>query len=142
MWNNWKGASYDRAVQTNMNEELYHRGHPNATLVTSLALSVVGYLEQYPICFDVGGLPQMQNDVNALQGWDGQGERHDTAVPGWAEHWNHCGGCSVLSCNCFGKETELSFFTLSRRSELKTPNSRTAGLDDRSEGLSRRLAEL
>lgn len=51
----------------------------------------------------------MRTNCNKLQVRDRPGESRDTAVEGWAKHWNDLGGRGALDCRCVGKEMVLPF---------------------------------
>lgn len=81
--------SYEWDVLTHSDEELNHRCHLNASVVTSPLLSLLQYLERYLTCFDSGCLHRMPNNGNELKVQDRSDQRRDTAVARWSRRWDH-----------------------------------------------------
>lgn len=90
-------------------EELDHRRHRDAPVVTTLRFYVFEYIEQYLVCFDVGRFHRMWTDGNKLRVQELLGKCSETDFAGWFECWNHWGSRSTLSCPYVGKETDSLF---------------------------------
>lgn len=83
-------------------EEINHRRHCDALVVTPPPFAVLEYLVQNNIWFTFGRFCRMQTTGNEL--WVGSrlSERGYMALPELAKHWNHRGDCRAFSCRCIG----------------------------------------
>lgn len=81
--------TYDCDVPRHLNQEVNHRIHIVAPVVTATPFSVFECLERCSKCSHGGRFRRIRTDGNTLQVRDPFGERRDTAVSGRSKSWDH-----------------------------------------------------
>lgn len=72
----------DWDLRTHLNEEIHHRCHHDAPVVTLPPFFVFKYLEPYPTYFGLEHICSRCTDGSELQVWDCLDDRRGTAVAG------------------------------------------------------------